>query len=194
MWSSSSLRRLYSFRRLFCRCRHTHTCRLRCFNEPGLRQFWQLFNICPVGQTHSHDGVYLWQFSIRKTLSIRRHQPVGPGGTQRRRFPFQRGKFMHVPFIYLFIYFTFVTITVVFKNTCPFFLFVFVFFVAVVLVDFLGFFGSSIARNESSLNQTHPYSLFRQEPDLRRGGAKIRSWVISGPFIQFDHQIVQTSI
>lgn len=133
MWSSSSLRRLYSFRRLFCRCRHTIKCRLRGFNEPGLRQFWQLFNICPVGPTHSHDGVYLWQFSIRKTLSIRRHQPVGPGGTQRRRFPFQRGKFMHVSFMYLFIYFTFVIITVVFKHTCLFFLFVFF-----VVVDFGG--------------------------------------------------------
>lgn len=140
--------------------------RLRGFNEPRLRQFWQLFNICPAGQTRSYDGVYLWQFNIRKTLSFRRHQPVGPGGTQRRRFPFQRGKFMSPYFLWLFV-----TIAVVFKHTSGD-LFVWVL-------------RSSIASHENSLNQTHPYSLFRQEPDLRRGGANIRSWAISGA----SHQV-----
>lgn len=192
MWSSS-LRPLYSSRHLFCKCRHTIKCRLRGFNEPGLRQFWQLFNICPVGQTHSHDGVYIWQFSVRKTLSIRRHQPVGPGGTQRRRFPFQRGKFMHAPYIIFLLsspslWSSNTHVWVFCLCLCGFLL------LLLFLLIFLGGVCSSIARNESSLNQTHPYSLFRQEPDLRRGGANIRSWVISGPFIQFDHQIVQTSI
>lgn len=37
--------------------------------------------------TRSHDGVHLRQFSRRETLPVRRGQPVGPGGTQRRRFP-----------------------------------------------------------------------------------------------------------
>lgn len=115
MWTFSSLKRLYSFRRLFYRCRHTSKCRLRGFNELGLRQFWQLFNICPAGQTHSHDGVYLWQFHTRKTLSMRRHQPVGPRGAQRRGFPFKRGK-LHVAIIHVFLLFG--TIVVAFKHTC----------------------------------------------------------------------------
>lgn len=162
MWGPSSQKRLRPVRRLFSRCGQTSK-RKTGLNEPRLRQFCQLFNICPAGQTRSHDGVYLWQSDIRKTLSSRRHQPVGPGGVQRRRLPFQRGKFMSPYFLWLFV-----TMYVVFKPT------------RLEMVCLFVFRRSLIARKENSLNQTHPYSLFRQEPDLRRGGANRRSWAISG--------------